>query len=73
MDKFRSDPEKYLPQFNGLCANGLSDGHAIDANPKNWRIIDDKLYLYFSQYGRDQWSGDVKGLIESANETFQQH
>lgn len=67
---FAANPEKYAPQFNGLCANGLSDGHAIDANPENWRIIDGKLYLYFSDYGRDQWSGNVKSLLQEADKTF---
>ena len=68
--QFIADPKKFAPQFNGFCANGLSDGHAIEANPENWRIIDGKLYLFFSDYGRSKWSGNVKPLIESANETL---
>ena len=70
-DLFAVNPKKYAPQYNGLCANGLADGHKIDADPENWRIIDGKLYLYFSEYGRDQWKGDVKPLIESAEKLFQ--
>lgn len=72
-DLFISNPDKYAPQFNGFCANGLSDGHAIEANPENWRIIDGKLYLFFSEYGRDQWSGNVKSLIENARQTLDEH
>lgn len=72
-DMFIADPDRYAPQFNGLCANGLSDGHAIAADPENWRIIDGKLYLFFSEYGRQQWSGNVKSLIEDATTTFQEH
>ena len=68
---FAASPERFAPQFNGFCANGLSDGHAVAANPKNWRIIDGKLYLFFSEYGRDQWQGNVKPLIEEARQTFQ--
>lgn len=70
---FIAAPEKYAPQFNGFCANGLSDGHAIEANPENWRIIEGKLYLFFSEYGRNQWSGNVKSLIQSAKETLNKH
>ena len=70
---FSAEPAKYAPQFNGFCANGLSDGHAVNANPRNWRIIDGKLYLFFSEYGRDQWSGDVKSLLQNANDTFKEH
>ena len=72
-DMFISNPVKYAPQFNGFCANGLSDGHVIDADPTNWRIIDGKLYLFFSDYGRDQWEGDVKFLIQRARETLNEH
>jgi len=69
---FVQNPEKYAPQFGGYCSNGLSDDHKIGADPKNWRIIDGKLYLYFSDYGREQWSGNVKSLIEAADDTWQE-
>lgn len=72
-DQFTANPEKYAPQFNGFCANGLSDGHVIEADPENWRIIEGKLYLFFSEYGRDQWSGEVKSLIQNARETLNEH
>lgn len=70
---FMKNPEKYAPQFNGFCANGLSDGHIIEADPENWRIIEGKLYLFFSEYGRKQWSGNVKSLIQNARETLNEH
>ena len=69
---FTQNPEKYVPQFGGYCSNGLADDHKIGADPKNWRIIDGKLYLFFSDYGREQWSGNVKSLIEAADETWQE-
>ena len=69
---FAKNPEKYAPQFGGYCSNGLSDDHKIGADPNNWRIIDGKLYLFFSDYGREQWSGNVKSLIEAADETWQE-
>ncbi|MDH5327324.1 MAG: YHS domain protein [Gammaproteobacteria bacterium] len=68
---FKSNPEQYAPQYGGYCSNGLADGHKIGADPNNWSIIDGKLYLYFSQYGREQWQGKVKPLMESADETWQ--
>jgi len=67
---FIENPQKYAPQFNGFCANGLSDGHAVEASPKNWRIIDNKLYLFFSERGRNKWEGNVKPLIDRATETY---
>ena len=70
---FVKNPEKYAPQFNGFCANGLSDGHVVEGDPENWRIIEGKLYLFFSTYGRNQWSGEVRSLIQSAKETLGEH
>jgi len=72
-DLFIENPEKYAPQFNGFCANGLSDGHAVEANPKNWRVIDNKLYLFFSERGRNKWGENVKPLIDRATETYSNH
>ena len=69
---FIQNPEKYAPQFGGYCSNGLSDDHKIGADPRNWRVIDGKLYLYFSDYGREQWSGNVKSLIEAADQTWKE-
>jgi YHS domain-containing protein len=65
---FESDPEKYAPQFGGFCANGLSDGHKIRANPKNWRIYEGKLFLFYSGSGRDSWDVDIDEQIQLANE-----
>lgn len=65
---FQSDPEKYAPQYGGFCANGLSDGHKVRGNPKNWRIYDGKLFLFYSQNGRDSWDFDIEGKIQLASD-----
>jgi len=72
-DLFAANPEQYAPQFDGFCANGLSDGHVIEADPENWRVIEGKLYLYFSNHGREQWSGKAKPLIENATSTYRKY
>ena len=64
---FVSEPSRYIPQFNGHCANGLSDGHLVRANPEIFRIIDGKLYLFFSWWGKAQWKFDQQEQIELAN------
>ena len=70
LQRFQENPEKYAPQYGAHCANGLSDGHVVDGNPKNWRIIDGKLYLFFSAWGRAQWAFNVDEQIILANETW---
>jgi YHS domain-containing protein len=71
LDLFIESPEKYAPQFGGHCANGLSDGHKVAADPENWRIIDDKLYLFYSKWGREQWASNVPAQIKLASDYWQ--
>lgn len=69
-DLFKQDPQRYAPSYGGYCSNGLAEGHKVGADPLNWRIIDGRLYLFFSDYGRSQWDTDVKALMQSADETW---
>lgn len=48
---FVADPDRYLPQFNGLCTTGLSLGINGQSDPMLWKIVDGRLYL-FSAGGR---------------------
>src|SRR5262245_45112217 len=38
MSMFRGDPDRYLPQFAGSCAMGMSKGMKVEADPTNWLI-----------------------------------
>ena len=44
-DMFAADPDRYLPQYGGMCAGGMSLGVSVPANPENWVIVDGKLYM----------------------------
>ena len=53
---FIKSPERYLPQFGGWCALGvgMSQKHFSyapsiwDVDPKTFKIIDKKLYLFLN-------------------------
>jgi YHS domain-containing protein len=64
---FDSNPSKYVPEYSGHCANGLSDGHLVTANPEIFRIIDGQLYLFYSWWGKAQWKFNQKEQIELAD------
>jgi hypothetical protein len=61
-DLFKSDPEKYAPQWGGFCAVGIANGHVSKHLVKgSYDIHDGKLYLFaqgvngdFDQY-RKEW------------------
>ena len=44
-EMFAADPDRYLPQYGGMCAGGMALGVSVPANPENWVIVDDKLYI----------------------------
>lgn len=73
LDLFLKFPEKYWPQYSGHCANGLSDGHLVRANPEIYRIIDDRLYLFFSWWGKAQWKFDQADQIHIADQNWRHY
>jgi hypothetical protein len=44
-EMFAANPDRYLPQYGGLCAGGMAMGVSVPANPENWVIVDGKLYM----------------------------
>ena len=67
---FEVSPEKYLPQYGGWCATALADGDKVDINPKNYKITDGKLYLFYKGLlgdARKPWLKDEAGLKEKAD------
>lgn len=68
LDAFNANPEKYLPQFGGFCAWGVSVGKLFDVDPVNgWTISDGKLYLNFNGDINKTFAADAKGFIGKAN------
>ena len=43
---FVAEPDRWLPQFAGLCASGLSKGFIGESDPTVWKIVAGKLYLF---------------------------
>lgn len=66
-DMFLSDPEKFIPQFDGHCAYGVSKGGKVPGNPNLWRIVDDKLYLNITKNVVGFWEEDIPGNINLAD------
>jgi hypothetical protein len=44
-EMFAANPDRYLPQYGGMCAGGMAMGVSVPANPENWVIVDGKLYM----------------------------
>jgi YHS domain-containing protein len=67
---FAANPERYAPQFSGLCATGLSMGMKSEADPNVFMVKDGKLYIFSSVEARDMVQKDPT-LLGKAHEAWQ--
>ncbi|WP_417558919.1 YHS domain-containing (seleno)protein [Mesoflavibacter zeaxanthinifaciens] len=44
--QFTSNPEKYIPQYGGWCAYAVSKGYKYRPDPKSFRVVEGKLYMF---------------------------
>lgn len=66
LDLFKSNPEKYAPQFGGFCAYGVSDNHKSPTDPAAFTVVNDRLYLNYSPKVKQLWSKDREMHIQRA-------
>ena len=79
---FKSNPEAYLPQYGGYCAYGFAFEEKergrlgkYSINPKSFKVIDEKLYLFYKAWGNDvvkDWNTDEDRFIEKANRIWKE-
>lgn len=64
-ERFASSPDRYTPQYGGLCATGLAHGVKAEADPTVWKIVDGKLYVFYSAGAREEFERDPSMLAKS--------
>jgi YHS domain-containing protein len=63
LNAFKADPGKYAPQYGGYCAWAVSQGYTAKGDPRNWRIVNGRLYLNYNTDIQKKWEKDIPGLI----------
>lgn len=50
---FKSNPEKYEPQYGGWCAYALAKPkpELMEADPETYKITDGKLFVFYNSFG----------------------
>jgi YHS domain-containing protein len=64
---FDKDPEKYLPQYGGYCANGIVYGIPWGGDADSWRMVNGKLYMFGGKGSRDAFFLDAPKNIALAD------
>lgn len=72
MNKFAADPERYVPEFNGHCANALSLGEGlVKTDGTVWQFFGDRLFLFYAEKGLQRWQqGDQEAYLEQAEQAW---
>jgi len=70
LDAFLAEPTKYAPQYGGYCAWAMGRGYTASGDPKQWRIVDGKLYLNYDAKIKRKWEADIPYFIKHADEFY---
>ena len=70
LEAFKADPERYLPQYGGFCAFGVSVGKKFDGDPHLWKVEDGKLYLNVNEQVYASFLKDVDGTVKKADNNW---
>lgn len=65
-DLFKANPDKYAPQFGGLCTMNLSRGVRRESDPRNWVISNGNLYVFASETGQQTFAKDAEATAARA-------
>ena len=68
---FMKTPTIYEPQYGGWCAFAMgSSSDKVEIDPETFKIIDNKLYLFYNAYFNNtlkSWNKDEKNLKAKAD------
>lgn len=70
---FKAEPKKYEPQCGSWCVYALTKGpNKMAVNPKVFKIIDGKLYLFYNPalLNKKWGQGDEKKQLKAAEENY---
>jgi YHS domain-containing protein len=68
---FVAEPMKYIPQHGGYCSSAATSGGNDAGNPRSWRIIDGKLYLFAGRRRMKSYDPDEPSTV-AADADWQQ-
>ena len=71
--RFMENPEAFAPQYGGYCSNQMSLGNLSDIDIDVWQIIDNKLYLFGHDSGRNRWASETDLRILDADRHWESY
>lgn len=50
LGQFKKNPHHFEPAYGGWCAWAMLEGEKVEINPKRFKIIGDRLYLFYDRF-----------------------
>jgi YHS domain-containing protein len=73
-EAFRTNPDRYEPAYGGWCAYAMGEsGEKVKVDPETFKIIGDRLYLFYNFWGNntlDTWNKDEISLHRKADQNW---
>ncbi len=63
-EQFRLNPDKFKPQFNGFCSNGMVYAIPLGGNHDTFKIVNGRLFMFGGENSKKYWEMDEKRNIE---------
>jgi len=70
---FEKESNRFLPQYEGFCAEGMSRGKSYPGDPKSFEIIDGKSYFFYDESAKKTFVGNAKELIAKADSGWNEY
>lgn len=75
-EAFNNNPDKYEPAYGGWCAYAMGEtGEKVKVDPETFKIIDDKIYLFYNFWGTntlEPWNKNEQSLKTKADKNWKQ-
>jgi len=68
--RFDENPARFAPAYGGWCAFAMSEGKRFDIDPRNFKIVDGRLLLFYDGVGGrtiDFWNQDETSRLQKAD------
>lgn len=65
--KFIKEPHRFLPEFDGYCAEGVSRGKRYPADPTLFVVHNGRTYLFFDSKAKAEFIAHPEKLIPAAD------
>ena len=71
--RFEASPNQFVPAYGGFCAYAMSNATQFDVDPRSFKVVDDRLFLFYDGVGGktiDLWNQNEAERLEKADENW---